>query len=406
MVTARIQLKCSVVAIEREMGKWPWRAVAAVAACIALAAVLRFAPDRADEVVDELPGSIGFDPSSGGIMQSAPGGIARRVSQEPLSLPDGPALMPQEVIDMKGCAMRAGKGQASELAVVAVPAPNGARFSVLDDAGLVFGGALPFVPNHQKIGKNASGAVVAGFGDLRLNQKGNRSDDTAEPVRIFRDGQLIYEHEKLWWFGVASDGSSFSALEPLGGGQSRLVIHNLDEGKEISHHLGDLYKASTAELPYGLAYAASNRELHLSPSYNGDSVGMGTHYFYSAADPGKVRKIRVDQRSFSSVDIVQFESSEAGYFVYGRDPQEPEEWPDQVIRREFNWDDGTAADTWTRTVEAWISPHSVRVLGDGKWLMFKTAPRDPFASGVDRAYRLWVLDTHVRVQIHVGLKPG
>jgi len=34
----------------------------------------------------------------------------------------------------------------------------------------------------------------------------------------------------------------------------------------------------------------------------------------------------------------------------------------------------------------------VRVFGDGEWLMFKTAPKNPMESGNDRAYRLWVLD--------------
>jgi len=388
----RIRRKCSVVTIKSKAKRMlGWGAVA-VAACIAMALALRFISERADEGGHDPPESIDLDLSAGGMTRKAPSAEAWGVGRSYPAPRDALALMPQEVINAAGCAMRMGKGQASDLAVVVVPAAGGARFSVLDDAGQVFGGSLPFLPNHQKIGKNASGAVVAGFGDLRLNQRGNRGDETAEPVRIFLDGRLIYEHDKLWWFGVASDGSSYSALEPLGGGQSQLLIHNLDEGKRISHYLGDRYDVSNAELPYGLAYSADNRELHLSPSYSGDSAGMGAHYFYSTTDAENVRKIRVQQRSFSSVDVARFYSSEAGYFVYGRDPEESGELPDMVVRREFNWDDGTAKDTWARAVEAWISPHSVRVFGDGEWLMFKTAPRNPMESGNDRAYRLWVLD--------------
>ena len=394
MGTARTQRKYSVVAIKSQAKRMLGYGAVAVAACIAIAVALRFISERTTEGDHGPPKSIDLHLSAGGITREAPSAEVWEVGRRYPAPRDEPALMPQEVINAAGCAMRVGKGQASDLAVVVVPAAGGARFSVLDDAGQVFGGFLPFLPNHQKIGKNASGAVVAGFGDLRLNQRGNRGDEAAEPVRIFLDGQLIYEHDKLWWFGVASDGSSYSALEPLGGGQSRLLIHNLDEGKKISHYLGDLYDASNAELPYGLAYSASNRELHLSPSYSGDSAGMGAHYFYSTTDAESVRKIRVEQRSFSSVDVARFHSSEAGYFVYGRDPEEPEELPDMVVRREFNWDDGTAKDIWARAVEAWISPHSVRVFGDGEWLMFKTAPKNPMESGNDRAYRLWVLDGH------------
>ena len=93
---------------------------------------------------------------------------------------------------------------------------------------LSFGWALPVL-------------MLAGFGDVRSNAGEFRPRDESEPVRICMDGQVIYESDKAWDFEIASDGSSFYAHEPMSGNASRLVVRNLDLGREDRHDLGSAF---------------------------------------------------------------------------------------------------------------------------------------------------------------------
>ena len=144
-------------------------------------------------------------------------------------------LAPEEVLANPDCRVEAGWGMpAGDVALVVVPDRDGgepgARFAVLDDRGTLFGGELPFRPNHWRLGRRADGGVVTAFAALRLNSMVSRPPESPEPLRVYLDGGLAYESEKAWDFGVAYDGSSFFAVEPMAGAASRLVIHNLDLG--------------------------------------------------------------------------------------------------------------------------------------------------------------------------------
>ena len=65
-----------------------------------------------------------------------------------------------------------------------------------------------------------------------------RPPEAPEPVHIYWDGELVYENDKAWRFGVAPDGSSFYVIEPLAGEASRLVVRSLDAGEEHHYDLG------------------------------------------------------------------------------------------------------------------------------------------------------------------------
>ena len=299
-------------------------------------------------------------------------------------------LTPSEVLDSPDCTMRIGTGPASNLAIVVVPSSNGARFSVLDGTGALYVDTLPFVPNHYKLGKRADGLVVAGFGDLRLNQKGNRGRESAEPVRIYMGGQIIYEHEKIWWFGIANDGSSFSVIEPLGGKTSRLVVSNLDDGTESHHDLGDIYGSEGYELPYGTSYSLNNDELHLTPASGMLSHGIGLHYFYPVDSGGDIRRVRVDKRGVD--DSAYLISSKEGYFVYGEDGGAEGPYY-RILRRRLGWSTGKTEDVWSWHVRAKTHPGGIALSDDGAWLKVSTSPLGLPGAWDRKAFRTYVLNT-------------
>lgn len=184
---------------------------------------------------------------------------------------------------------------AGDVALVVVPAEEGqspgARFAVVDERGTLFGGALPFRPNHVRLGRRADGGVVTAFADLRLNSKVSKPRDAREPLRVYLDSGLVYQSEKAWDFDIADDGSSFFAVEPLAGEVSRLVIHNLDLGTETHHDLGAAWNPFTeAEGPYGASYSRDGREVTFWPPQERDGV-LGDYWFYPV-DGGPPRVVR------------------------------------------------------------------------------------------------------------------
>lgn len=308
----------------------------------------------------------------------------------PARLPPGGELMPEEVIDHPDCGLQLGSGAARGLAMVVVGGDNGARFSVLDETGALHAGELPFLPNHYYLGKREDGSILAGFGDLRLNSLVFREKDTPEPVQIHLDGQLIDERDKVWEFGIASDGSSYWLIEPLGGRNSRLVVRNLDEGTERHHDLGGIYASNGYERPYGASYTPGYKELHVQPSdFNNLGSGKGLHYFFPITGGGKVRKVRIEETG--PFDQTMLVSSEEGYFFFAGEEDGPGL---QVSKRRFNWATGEAEAVWETTGSNRVGPGVLtQSTWDGAWLLFDTDPL-PFAfrSRQSSDWVMYVLD--------------
>ena len=259
------------------------RAFVGVLVFVALLVAISFAlrdskPSATGEETDlDLDGGVGRTRVSPIASDSSRSGTNSALAPAPAY--DG-VLPPDLVIDNPDCVIREGFGAAESIATVAIPTPAGSRFSVLDGNGAIFGDELPFNPNHHRVGQRADGTVVAAFADLRLNQKGDRGPETPEPMRVYLDGVLIYEHEKVWNFGVADDGSSFYAIEPLAGNASRLVIHNLDLRLESHFDLGQLYTPwNRYEGPYGSWFAGDRASVMFLPAF-ADAFGLETHWFF------------------------------------------------------------------------------------------------------------------------------
>lgn len=193
-------------------------------------------------------------------------------------------LFPGEVLGNLECTMVAGRGAASDAAVVVLPSGSGARFSVIGDQGQVVGGALPFTPHHLQLGMREGGVPVVGFGDLRLNSKTFRPMDSPEPVRIYLGEQVVYESDKAWYFLVASDGAYFAVHEPLADGASRLLVRNLETGTEKHFDLGERMTPHNAyELSYAMDYTVEGSEVVFRPAH-ADAQGIGTYWFYPVGD--------------------------------------------------------------------------------------------------------------------------
>ena len=294
------------------------------------------------------------------------------------------AFVPGEVIDNPDCRMLAGRGSASDVALVVVPTEKGSHFAVLDGRGEVFSDRLPYMPHHYQLGKRADGSVLVGLGDLRLNSKVFRDPAAPERMRIYMDGQVIYENAKAWQFAVAPDGSSFYVHEPLAGAASRLVVRNLDHRTEQHFDLDSSYTPhNDHESGFGSAYSTGSREVMFSPVYE---YGRGVHRFFPVVE-GEVREVHVardirEQMHGGSEDRVRidgvsgavFASSEEGYVAM------PPSWrgqywrgrqPWRIERRNLDHDADTTSVVWSREVDLDHFSSSMTLSGDGAWLALR-----------------------------------
>lgn len=281
------------------------------------------------------------------------------------------AFTPNEIIGNRDCLFRAGRGTAAGTGLVVLPAEGGARFEVLDGEGRLYGAALPFLPNHYRIARHANGSVIAGFGDLRLNSLVYRAEDTPEPVRIYRDGDLIYEIDKAWNFGLAPDGSAFFIIEPTAGATSQLLIHNLDQGTQHQHDLGYEYTPFFDELPYSARFTLAGGEVMLAPAF----MSGGESHLFFPIDGGAQRKITLKGGAY-----VVFESMHSGYYAF----TQGENRPFLIQKKAFDWDASNAApeavDVWSREIDQTYLEGDMSLSNDGAWLIL-------------RAWELHVLNT-------------
>ena len=185
------------------------------------------------------------------------------------------------------------------------------------------------MPQHLRVGKRADGSVLAGFGYLRLNSEEVRERNTSEPVRIYMDGQVIYDSDKAWDFEIASDGSSFYVHEPLAANVWRLIVRNLNLDREDHHDLGIVFTpVNDYESDFSPKFSVGEREVMFFPAY-ADAFGRGPHTFFPT-DGGEVRQILVGQRgaeliagdgtpeiavNAQSSSSAVLASSETGYFA-------------------------------------------------------------------------------------------
>ena len=278
------------------------------------------------------------------------------------------------VIGNPDCRMSVGSGSGSGVALVAVPEADGAAFEVLGESGRLFADSLPFAPNHLSVSRRSDGVVLAGLGDLRLNSSVFRDPDTLEPLRIYADGQVIYDVDKAWDFSIAADGSSFFVHEPLAGDASRLVIHDLDLGVIKEYDLGTTYTpASAYEIGFAARYSLGFGEVIFAPAY-ADAFGRDVHRFY----PVGGRAVR--QATGALSNSAHFASSEIGFFADFVDvspvhmdstPRVPEEvW--RLSRRALDHESGgSAVDVWTRDVSLQGFYGTMELSDEGDWLAVK-----------------------------------
>jgi len=330
------------------------------------------------------------------------------------------ALTPGEVIDKprfpEGCRMARGGGPASDLAVVFVrrkaeqqqqpwngsyswPARYSRKFSVLDEAGAVHSGELPFTPYQIKLGKTPGGEVVMGFGAQVMPDRpyGRHVGlGRADRLRIYEGARIAHEGE-AWLFDVASDASSYFTIGPGESDYSapRLAIANRIYGTEAVHDLGGMLVTPEGDLAYLASYTPSNEEVHLRPWPGWLSRGMGTHYFFKAQGGGPPRKIPVADRGLD--DLVEFVSSEEGYFlweaVHGSDTL-------QVAKASYSWDGSGGRSGRPEARVEWRArgPVNARANGmdvspNGAWFLFSTATAGHGRANTVNSRWLYVLDT-------------
>ena len=202
-----------------------------------------------------------------------------------------------------------------------------------------------------------------GLGDLRLNSKQSRPVDSPEPVRVYVGEDVVYDSDKAWDFIVAHDGSSFAVHEPLAGGASRLVVQDLELGRERFFDLGTrMTPVNAYEGSHMIDYTLDAREIIFRPVH-ADAMGIGTYWFYPVNE-GPVERIDIGtEDSWGAVLI----SRREGYFADRPDDPEPDgKWP--VTKRTFDAANATTDVAWRRTLELEKFSGRMSLSDDGRWL--------------------------------------
>ena len=249
---------------------------------------------------------------------------------------------PEEILDNPECLQRPGKGVSSDVTVVVVPTETGGRFATVDASGILYSDDLPFQPGRFYVARRKDGSVLTVFDGAVREEAGMPGPEVPEPVRIYLDGQIIFDHHKIWSAEVADDGSSYSLIEPVAGG-SRLVIRNLDRGTEHDYDLmGTYYRYRSGEVSHADLYSSDHSELMLYPLLD----GTGNHHFFPAIPDGRKRRM-VHVPEGEGIRHARFASSEVGYFSF-HVPGTREEY--FLARREFKWDadGGEVENRWVR----------------------------------------------------------
>ena len=270
-------------------------------------------------------------------------------------------LKPREVLGNLECTMLAGRGAASGSAVVVVRSETGARFSVVDGGGSLVAGTLPFRPHQFRLGRQQDGTPVIGLGDLRLNSKQFRPVASPEPVRVYVGEQIAYDSDKAWDFLVAHDGSSFAVHEPIAGGASRLVVHDLELGTERNVDLGTrMTPVNAYEGDHMIDYSLDASEIMFQPA-GGDDMGIGTYWFYPVNE-GPVQQVAVED-DLGAVLISRGE----GYFAHRQEDLMPDgNW--RFTRRTFDATNATIDVVWSRTLDLEEFSGRMSLSDNGRWL--------------------------------------
>ena len=168
--------------------------------------------------------------------------------------------------------------------------------------------------------------------------------------------------------GIAPDGLSFYVAEPLGGRMSRLVMHNLGEGTERHHDLGEMYASYGHERPYSAFYTLDGQEIHMRPS---EESGVGLHYFFSVSGDQEARRVRISQTGH--LNRVLLVSSEESYYSYSSDRDAPYH---RVMKQRLDWSTRATEIVWERSVPYRLQVEGFQVDNDNAWLLFETVPHN------------------------------
>ena len=281
-----------------------------------------------------------------------------------------------------------------------------ARFSVLDATGALMSGELVSYPYQIKLGRTPGGEVVAGFGGMALSTNWAGLLLQAEPLRIYVSDQIADEKAQVLMFGVASDGSSWFAIEPMGSvfsppsveHSAQLTVLNRSHGTEARHDLGAALMDSDGFLAYRASYTPDNEEVHLEPlPVRSNDRGVGTHYFFSARGEAPPREIQIPDRG--RYDVVHFTSSEEGYIFYEAAHSTA---PLDIVKARFIWGSEGARPGLLYSEEVWrkagpvntnANNNHVAVSPNGAWLLFKTAATNHGGGWSPDEWGVYVLDS-------------
>lgn len=305
---------------------------------------------------------------------------------------------PEEVTGNPDCKIKA----AHELALLYWPSGEGSRFVVLDNTGTVFDGEVPFVPSRyatkMPLIKRADGRVLVALADLAYESSVYGEPDALAPVRVFLDGEMIYQTERAWQFDVASDGSSFFTIEPALDAEPSLRVQEIGSGAVRHIDLAEPFAAHGISKPteYGgnvAEYSRTQDEVVILPAGARDDSGVGNeegnYLYFPIRGRGTYLFYSLQHEQWRVLEgegnTTFFRSSREAYFIgrcrYGHsiDGFAIPGSETVITKKEYLWDGRTepeVIEAWSRSIDLDGydgSFNRARFLGDDSLLELSSA---------------------------------
>ena len=314
---------------------------------LAVVAIVGFGTDSSfDREPNRTPASTGpvLDSQSEGVAPQTPAPPSRAAPLETAaSDSDLKHFTPGKVLDNPECRMTVDPRVPGDIAVVVLPAEDGARFAAIDSNGPLFARELPFRPRRFQVVRRRDGSVLTVFTDIYHALLDDGFTERRGFAVVHLDRKPIRFNVAVRDLQLAPDGSSWFATSTHAGVASQVGFRNLDLGLGGTYFFDALYFGPpSSHRAYSAYYSRDASEIMLVPGYE----GVGKHHFLSTG-PSYSRRI-IDVTGIADLQTAYFTSSEAGFFItYDR-----EEKRSELFRRDFEWQgsDWRSVDRWLITL--------------------------------------------------------
>lgn len=251
-----------------------------------------------------------------------------------------------ELVGDPGCRIHRGTGAAGDAAAAVVAKGADSRFAVVNGAGAVFTGDLPFHVERAQLGRRGDGALVAAFGG---------GGDQRQRLAVFLNGRMLADERDVADFGLARDGAEWFLVRPEAGKGLRVEQHDTGAGGRRSFTLTRM-----RDTGFGLSHTAFYSPVANELIFEPPRVDNGhADSFLLRSPEGKTRRVRpraVQALVESNAHIYVLEKGRDGH---------------TVSKQAFRWNaegEDRRVNVWSRTERGGAATAHMFLSDDAAWL--------------------------------------